>query len=194
MTNFSDTQPIPVIASLAQLKQGGRLLDLGCGDGRHAIHFAKHGFKVTAVDHDAGALDRLEEAAHIEDVESRITLVHKDVAGFLRQEDRWDVIILSLFLHEVPMPIGNLIIKRAQHLTEPGGWNGFAVWLDEGDFAKRLPTQPMNRFLPTYDSMHARYEHWQKALGGVALARGRPDPGSEFVFTGRIHCGLCQKL
>jgi len=37
---------------------GGRLLDLGCGEGRHAIAAAKLGFKVTAVDYEPLALKR----------------------------------------------------------------------------------------------------------------------------------------
>jgi ubiquinone/menaquinone biosynthesis C-methylase UbiE len=34
----------------ALLKKPGKLLDLGCGTGRHVIHFARRGFDVTGVD------------------------------------------------------------------------------------------------------------------------------------------------
>ncbi|MFO7957676.1 MAG: class I SAM-dependent methyltransferase [Candidatus Brocadiia bacterium] len=37
---------------------GGRLLDLGCGEGRHAIAAARLGFRVTAVDYEPRALER----------------------------------------------------------------------------------------------------------------------------------------
>ncbi|HUW60127.1 MAG TPA: class I SAM-dependent methyltransferase [Candidatus Bathyarchaeia archaeon] len=37
---------------------GGALLDLGCGEGRHAIAAAKLGFRVTAVDYEPRALER----------------------------------------------------------------------------------------------------------------------------------------
>ena len=46
---------------LKQLKRqvpGGALLDIGCGEGRHAIAAAKLGFKVTAVDYEPLALKR----------------------------------------------------------------------------------------------------------------------------------------
>jgi len=38
--------------------EGGRLLDLGCGEGRHAIAAAKLGFRVSAVDYEPLALRR----------------------------------------------------------------------------------------------------------------------------------------
>ena len=37
--------------------QGGPLLDLGCGGGRHALHFQGRGLDVTAVDVSPGAVD-----------------------------------------------------------------------------------------------------------------------------------------
>ena len=44
-------------------KQGKRsVLDLGCGLGRHALLFAKNGFKVTAADISEYAVKKLREA------------------------------------------------------------------------------------------------------------------------------------
>ena len=37
---------------------GGRLLDVGCGEGRHAIAAAKLGFRVVAIDYEPLALRR----------------------------------------------------------------------------------------------------------------------------------------
>lgn len=42
----------------ALLPAGGEVLDLACGGGRHARLLAGMGYRVCAVDHDAGALDR----------------------------------------------------------------------------------------------------------------------------------------
>ena len=46
---------------LKQLKHtipGGRLLDVGCGEGRHAIVAARMGFKVVGIDYEPSALSR----------------------------------------------------------------------------------------------------------------------------------------
>ncbi len=43
----------------ALIAPGGRVLDLACGGGRNALWLAEQGFKVTGVDRDADALQRL---------------------------------------------------------------------------------------------------------------------------------------
>jgi ubiquinone/menaquinone biosynthesis C-methylase UbiE len=43
---------------LSRLVKEGRLLDLGCGEGRHAIAAARLGFEVTAIDYEPLALRR----------------------------------------------------------------------------------------------------------------------------------------
>jgi ubiquinone/menaquinone biosynthesis C-methylase UbiE len=48
---------------LAPLAPSGKLLDVGCGEGRHAIAAAKLGFKVTAVDYEPLALERARKFA-----------------------------------------------------------------------------------------------------------------------------------
>jgi rhodanese-related sulfurtransferase len=48
-----------LIDSSDLLPQGGRVLDVACGAGRHALLLAAAGFDVTAIDRDAAVLDRL---------------------------------------------------------------------------------------------------------------------------------------
>ena len=59
---WATEKPSPyAVGFLRRLRQsaaGGRLLDLGCGEGRHAIAAAKLGFRVTAVDYEPLALRR----------------------------------------------------------------------------------------------------------------------------------------
>src|SRR5690348_5702802 len=54
-----------VIAIVPELKARGvrRVLDLGCGVGRHALLLAEHGFAVEAVDGNAAGLSVLRDSA-----------------------------------------------------------------------------------------------------------------------------------
>ena len=55
-----DPSPCAVdfLKRLKRLVPGGRLLDVGCGEGRHSIAAAQLGFKVTAIDYEPLALGR----------------------------------------------------------------------------------------------------------------------------------------
>lgn len=193
MTTDLDSEPLSVIGSLTQLTPPCRVLDLGCGEGRHALHFARNGFDVTAVDHDADALDRLELRARREHLDARLTLIHQEATSFLRANETWDIVILSLFLHELPHALGSLVVQRAQGLTNPKGWNAVALWLDEGEFAKRVPRGSVRPFLPDYESLMKRYADWHKVIGGFEGAWGHPDPQSREVFQGMVFSQLFQR-
>lgn len=54
---------VAFLQRLARLLPGGRLLDVGCGEGRHAIAAARLGFRVTAVDYEPLALKRAKRFA-----------------------------------------------------------------------------------------------------------------------------------
>jgi SAM-dependent methyltransferase len=71
----------------------GRLLDLGCGPGRHAIPFCEAGFRVTGVDSSAFLLGKAaEEAARRQ---ARVEWVKQDMRTFVR-EGAFDVAVCML--------------------------------------------------------------------------------------------------
>ena len=53
-----DPYAVGFLKRLRPLVPGGMLLDIGCGQGRHAIAAARLGFKVTAIDYEPLALER----------------------------------------------------------------------------------------------------------------------------------------
>lgn len=108
-------RPSPwVIKHLPLIRNGGRVLDLACGSGRHALWMAEQGFRVDAVDRDVKAVAGMAEIANIDvfvlDIETE--------AGF--QPDRhYDGIVVSRylfrpllpFLAEILLPGGVLIYE-----------------------------------------------------------------------------------
>jgi SAM-dependent methyltransferase len=63
---------------------GGRILDMGCGTGRHAIELARRGFDVTGVDLSSGMLEEARQAAR--SAGASVHWVHEDATRFVARE------------------------------------------------------------------------------------------------------------
>lgn len=61
-----------VVSHAPLIRSGGRVLDLACGSGRHAIWLAEHGYQVTALDRDSTALAHMQSITNIQVVECDI--------------------------------------------------------------------------------------------------------------------------
>ncbi|UCH78300.1 MAG: class I SAM-dependent methyltransferase [Candidatus Coatesbacteria bacterium] len=72
------------IAALVEVPAGGAVLDLCCGPGRHALAFARRGFRVTGVDRKQSFLDEARRRA--EDEGLNVEWVCADMREFLRLE------------------------------------------------------------------------------------------------------------
>lgn len=67
---------------LAETSPNGRVLDLGCGIGRHSLEFARRGFSVTGVDRTGAYLQQAIRKA--EEGELHIDFVQADMRDFVR--------------------------------------------------------------------------------------------------------------
>ncbi len=74
------------------------LLDLGCGDGRDSIFFAKKRYKVTAVDVSPIALQILKKKIHEEKI-TNIKIIEQNLQDLQFPESSFDIIYAHLSLH-----------------------------------------------------------------------------------------------
>lgn len=72
------------IVGLVGIEPGSRVLDLGCGMGRHSLELARRGFRVTGVDRTVGYLEEAKKRARDEGLD--IDFVCEDMRGFARPE------------------------------------------------------------------------------------------------------------
>jgi SAM-dependent methyltransferase len=89
---------VRVLRRLKKLVPGGRLLDVGCGEGRHAIAAARLGFRVTAVDYEPLALGRARRFAREKKVRG-IVFRRADVFRLPFADGRFDVVLDYGCLH-----------------------------------------------------------------------------------------------
>lgn len=87
---YGTLKEIDFLIEELDLPKGSRILDIGCGTGRHSIELAKHGYVVTGVDISSGMLAEAEATAKDEGVE--IELVNVDATEY-RSEPVFDAAI-----------------------------------------------------------------------------------------------------
>src|SRR6267143_2743354 len=129
--------PLPVVVDFANdLKREGakRVLDLGCGAGRHSVLLGKDGFQVVALHISATALKTLKDRLKTASIDS-VTLVTHAMWDLPFVDDYFDGVICTNVLHH-----GKLIqIRRATkevHRVMKKGASAFVIALSTADFRR----------------------------------------------------------
>lgn len=114
-------QPNPqLVAEVAGLDPG-LALEVGCGEGADAVWLAERGWRVTAVDISAVALERAATAARERgpDVAGRIEWVRADVGRWVPAVNAYDL-VSAQFVH-LPAPLRTVLHRRLAAAVAPGG-------------------------------------------------------------------------
>lgn len=107
---------------------GKRLLDLGCGEGRDAIHFARHGFAVTALDVSRPGLAKAAAWAH--EAGLPLQTLQASILEF-RPDPPLDVIYASGVIQHLPAELRLEVFAHYKQVTQPGGLNAFNVFVEK---------------------------------------------------------------
>ena len=100
-TDAASPDAVAFLRRLKRIVPDGVMLDVGCGEGRHAIAAAKLGFKVTAIDYEALALRRARRFAQIKQARG-IVFRKADVLRLPFRRARFDVVLDYGCLHHQP--------------------------------------------------------------------------------------------
>jgi SAM-dependent methyltransferase len=94
-----------LVENLDLLPPGGRVLDVACGRGRHALFLAEAGFQVRAVDRDPQAIDAVRAAAREAglDLQAEVLDLEATPPPDLGQE-HYDAIVVVHYLHRPLFP------------------------------------------------------------------------------------------
>ncbi len=179
MNSPPEDQVEPIVVMLSN-HRGGDVLELGCGTGRNAVYLAEQGARVTAVDSNLKALERLEQRAYQRCVHPRIKTMHGHPLDPI--EGEWDAVVICLVLHELVERDASLLLTRIQARTKPHGMNAIIGWSDEGEAARNIRAQHQDAFLLTREFLLDRYRLWHRRSQGHRVQDG-----------GRILTGLYAK-
>lgn len=160
-----------LVAHVADLAPG-EALDVGSGEGADAIWLASKGWRVTAVDVSAVALERAaREAASVgERVASRITWQQRDMLSWDPGQARFDL-VSAQFMH-LPRPAQDEMHVRLAAAVRPGG-----TLLIVGHLHDELHAHIAPRFRPAEEiATELDPAAWDVI---VAIAVERPGTGPE---------------
>jgi SAM-dependent methyltransferase len=130
-----------LIAETSELA-GGTALDVGCGEGADAIWLAERGWRVTAVDFSAVALERgaRRAAAVGEQVAHRIDWVCEDLTVWAPNPGTFDL-VSAQYMH-LPKEPREAMIRRLAAGVAPGG-TLLVVGHHPSDLQTTVPRPPM---------------------------------------------------
>ena len=114
----------------------GKVLDMGCGQGRNALYLGLKGFDVTAVDNNPHAVQNVEELARIEELNVRAFEYDLNAANIQEKFDYMVATVVFMFL--MPRYVPDVIANMKEY-TNPGGYNLIVSAMDTEDFPCPMP-------------------------------------------------------
>jgi len=135
--------------------QGGRALDVGCGQGRNALYLSQHGFEVDAWDVNENSLQTLRQIIQAEQIDN-IQVQQRDLNADQSITGRYDFICCTVVMMFLQAQTVKPLIAQMQQATAPGGYNLIVCAMDTPD----LPAQPDFPFTFKQGELSALYEGW----------------------------------
>lgn len=115
-------KPDPLaVKALRYIKNGKRLLDIGCGEGADSVFYAKKGFHVTAIDKNKIYLKRF-RAFKKDNALSNISIHFADATNYKYPKKFYDVISCLLVICCMKRSDFEKIIRPVKEAVKPGGF------------------------------------------------------------------------
>lgn len=109
-------------------REGKRVVDLGCGEGRDVIQFAREGYEAVGIDISARGLKKAEAWAKKENIV--ISTIQSDLVSF-RLGEEFDVVYSSGTLTYLPQDVRRAVFSNYKRFTRQGGLNAFNVFVEK---------------------------------------------------------------
>jgi len=134
-----------------------KLLDLGCGEGRNAIYFAKNGFKVIGLDVSPSGLEKTKRYA--EEVGVHVETIQADIVNY-QLADTYDIIFSTGTLQYLPPKVRRQRFQNYKDCTSPNGINALSVFVEK-PFIPRAPDAEATAYPYKSGELLGYYWDWE---------------------------------
>ncbi|QGG57812.1 methyltransferase domain-containing protein [Paenibacillus sp. B01] len=133
-----------------------KLLDIGCGEGKDAVFFARNGYETSAFDVTDAGVEKTRRLAERTGV--RVDAFKADVNDF-RPEADYDIYFSSGVLHYIKPDVRQELFSRIKSRTAPGGLHVLNVFVEKPFIAP--PPEPEPYAYPWRSGeLLAHYHDW----------------------------------
>ncbi len=105
-----------------------KLLDIGCGEGKDAVFFARCGYDVSAFDLSVAGIEKVKRLAA--DANVTVNAFTADIENY-RLDCNYDILYSSGVLHYLSLELRKEIIDNYRLHTNTGGLNAFNVFIEK---------------------------------------------------------------
>lgn len=134
-----------------------RLIDLGCGEGRNAVFFAKHGFDVIGIDTSLPGLQKTQRLA--EEFGTQVKTIQGDMITY-EPEGLFDVIFSTGTLQYLPPEVREERFRQYKEATTPDGINVHSVFVKK-PFIGKAPDGEKTAYSYRSGELISYYWDWE---------------------------------
>jgi tellurite methyltransferase len=137
--------------------ENATLLEIGCGEGRNAVFFARNGYNVSAFDLSPNGVKKTDLLA--ERVGVTIRTFTDDIKSY-RLDKLYDVLFSTGVLHYIPTDLRREILENYRDKTRPGGINAMSVLIKK-PFIPSAPDSEATANLWISGELFTYYHDWR---------------------------------
>ena len=145
------------IVTIIKDTKGRQLIDIGSGEGRDSIYFAKCGFTVDSLEISIPGIEKIKHYSKLENC--TVNTIHANLMGF-EFSDFYDVIYSMGSLQFLPLDQRRNHFEKYKHYTNIGGYNAHLVFVDK-PFIAIAPDWEKNEFFYWSGELAGYYHDWE---------------------------------
>lgn len=139
------------------INKANRLLEIGSGEGRDSIYFAKCGFNVDALEISVPGIKKIKQYSQSEGVS--VNVIQANMINY-EIKNQYDIIYSMRSLQFLPVKLRQQHFEKYKQHTSPGGLNAHLVFVEK-PFVAVAPDWGENEFFYRSGDLAEYYHDWQ---------------------------------